>query len=86
MRWAVLAKVLFILYCVEAGALFSLLPWSAAWEQGAMRLTLFDLRAFCLHPLVRSGMTGFGVLHLVWGAHDLDLLLSQWRQGGQSSP
>ena len=33
------------------------------------------LRSFLLHGWVRGAITGFGLVHMVWGAHDLISLL-----------
>jgi hypothetical protein len=32
-----------------------------------------------LHPLFRGAVSGFGLVHLVWGANDLQALLG-WRR------
>ena len=37
------------------------------------------LRTFGLYALARSAVTGFGLIHRVWGAHDLDDLLFRRR-------
>ena len=37
------------------------------------------VRAFGLYPFVRAAVTGFGLIHLVWGAHDLDDLIFRRR-------
>ena len=85
MRLRSLARVLFIVYCVEAGALLLLVPWGSGWEGIVSRLPLGSLGPLLLHPLARSAVTGFGLVHLVWGAHDLELLVSAWRARGRAS-
>jgi hypothetical protein len=70
-------QILFILYCVEAGALFVLAPWSGGWERTVVQLPWLPMRDLLLNTLVRSAVTGFGILHLVWAAHDLDMLFSR---------
>jgi hypothetical protein len=32
-----------------------------------------------MHPLVRSALSGFGMVHLVWSMHDLTELIERWR-------
>ena len=66
---------LFILYCVEVGTLLVMLPWSPYWDRLAIGLPMVELQLFTLRPWVRGAVTGFGLLHLVWGAHDLDAWL-----------
>lgn len=77
MRWASWVKVLFILYCIEAGTLMLMAPWTAAWDRVAVQIPVVALRGFSLHPFVRSAISAFGAIHLVWAAHDLDLMLSR---------
>jgi hypothetical protein len=83
MRWALLPQILFIIYCIEAGALFSFVAWTPGWEHAVVKIPFPELRHLCLHPILRSGVTGLGLVHLVWGAHDLDLLLARWRSRGR---
>ena len=72
-------RLLFILYCVEAGIFLILAPWSALWDRTLIELPFGWARTFGLHPLLRGGVTGFGLVHLVWGTHDLELWLSRRR-------
>jgi hypothetical protein len=67
-----LLHLLFILYCVEAGFFLVVVPWSGAWD----RLVVGPLGAAALgaplgSPILRGAVTGFGLVHLVWGAHDV---------------
>ena len=82
MRLEPFFRWLFVLYCVEAGVFLVLAPWSLLWDRGCFSLPLPSLRQVCLHPLVRGGVTGFGLVHLVWGAHDLGGLLGGRRVRG----
>ena len=75
MRATFLFRLLFILYCVEAGTFLLLVPWFPIWDRTLVLIPLEALRTASLHPLMRGGVSGFGVLHLLWGAHDLDELL-----------
>ena len=63
---------LFILYCVEVGTLLVMLPWTGTWDRLALGLPSVELQLGILKPWVRGAFTGFGLIHLVWGAHDLD--------------
>jgi hypothetical protein len=82
MRSASLFRLLFILYCVEAGIFLIFAPWSPVWDQTMLRLPLAALRTLCLHSYLRGAVSGFGLVHLVWGAHDLQELLSRRRVRG----
>jgi hypothetical protein len=76
-----LLGLLFVVYCLEAGLLFALAPWSTAWDRAAIQLPWAGARSFALHPLVRGVCSGFGVLHLLWGAHDIEAWLTRRRRG-----
>ncbi len=80
MSWATTFRILFILYCVEAGVFLLLSPWSPRWDESVVQLSSLDLRSLLFHPAVRGAISGFGLVHLVWGAHDLDLWLASRRQ------
>ncbi len=77
MPWLATFRSLFILYCVEAGVFRLLSPWSPRWDESVVRLSMSSLTHLLLHPVVRGAISGFGLVHLVWGAHDLDLWLSE---------
>lgn len=74
-----LLSALFILYCIEAGVLLTMTPWRDVWPRLILDLPSDALRTFLLHPLGRSAITGFGLIHLVWGLHDLHRLLARRR-------
>ena len=59
-------------------------PWSPRWDQSVVQLADVRLTGLLLHPAVRGAITGFGLVHLVWGAHDLDLWLSERRRALES--
>ena len=82
MRLDRFSRILFILYCVEAGTVFLLAPWGAVWDRFVFQFSSGEFQSILLHPLLRSLLSAFGLLHLVWGAHDLDLLLLNWRSRG----
>ena len=74
-----LLSALFILYCIEAGVLLTMTPWRDVWPRLILDLPSDGLRVFLLHPIGRSAITGFGLVHLVWGLHDLHRLLNRRR-------
>jgi hypothetical protein len=77
--WLATFRILFILYCVEAGVFLMLTPWSPRWEQSLIQLPATSFTLLMLHPAVRGAISGFGLVHLIWGAHDLDLWLASRR-------
>jgi hypothetical protein len=77
MRFDSLFRFLFIVYCVEAGVFLLFSPWSLFWERGIVQVPLPALRTLLLSTFARGGVTGFGLVHLIWGAHDVD---AWWRE------
>jgi hypothetical protein len=78
MRWTA-NRLLFVLYCVEVGVFLLIAPWSPSWDRAVIHLPLPVLHSVYLHPLFRGAVTGFGFVHIVWGAHDLE----SWLAGRQ---
>jgi len=79
MRLDLFSRILFIIYCVEAGAVLLMVPWGHGWERMMFRIPFDTLRNITLQPLFRSLVSSFGLVHLIWAAHDVDLLLRRWR-------
>lgn len=69
-----LLHFVFVLYCATTGVVFLLLPWSPGYDQLLALLPIHDLELL-RHPAVRGAVSGFGVVHLVWGVHDLASIL-----------
>jgi hypothetical protein len=79
MRSDTVFRILFVVYCVEAGVFLILAPWGPMWARTLSHLPLGFLGPLLLHPLFRGAVSGFGLVHLVWGANDLQALLG-WRR------
>ncbi|MGH9382424.1 MAG: hypothetical protein ACRD2Z_17725 [Thermoanaerobaculia bacterium] len=67
---------LFILYCLEVGLVLCFFPWGAGWDRYAIQLPYTGVGQLVLSPWTRAAISGFGVLHLGWAAHDLHLALT----------
>ena len=71
----------FVVYCAAAGSLLALLPWSAGWDLMIVHLSPGGLPAFPSSLLqnswIRGLVSGFGLVHLVWVANDLEQLLHE---------
>jgi hypothetical protein len=79
MRQDRITLFLFVVYCAEIGLFLVFAPWTVLWDRTLGQLPSHLLRIVALHPAVRAGVTGFGLVHLIWGLHDLSLLLSRRR-------
>ena len=75
MRAESIFRGVFLLYCVEAGLFLLLSPWLDAWGHAVLLVPFGPARAFLLTTGMRGLISAFGLLHLVWGVHDLDLFL-----------
>lgn len=80
-----LVRILFLLYCIEAGVLLLLAPWSPSWDRAIIQIPSFEIQSLLLHGAMRGAISGFGLVHLVWGMHDLDGWLARRRLREQSS-
>jgi hypothetical protein len=69
---------LYVLYCIEAGIFLVWAPWTTFWERTCVSLPWIEVGRLMLVPWVRGAVTGFGLMHLVWGLHDLE----RWFAGG----
>lgn len=77
-----LFRALFLLYCIEAGVLLLLAPWSPSWDRTVVQIPSYHLQSLLALGTFRGAVSGFGLVHLVWGAHDLDDWLARRRLGG----
>lgn len=78
MRLESVFRVLFVVYCLEAGLFLVVLPWTPTWDRLALLGPMGSLagaRGFLGASWLRGAVTGFGLAHLVWAVHDLDLFL-----------
>lgn len=64
-------RLVFILYCLEAGLLLLVLPWTPLWDHTLVQIPFDTIRNFLLLPVVRGAVSGFGAVHLIWVLHDL---------------
>jgi len=78
-----LFRVLFVVYCVEAGLFLLVSPWTPTWERLGGLLPWSALRDIALALPARGFVSAFGLVHLIWALHDVDLLL---RRVPRSSP
>lgn len=75
MRLESFLRVLFVLYCLEAGLFLVVTPWTPGWDRLFALLGDGLLRAVTADVWGRASVSGFGLVHLVWASHDLDLFL-----------
>lgn len=68
-------RFVFFLYCTSVGTILVMLPWSPSWSLLVDHLPAWGLE-FLKAPWMRGGLSGFGLVHLVWGLYDLSSLLS----------
>lgn len=84
MRTDPLLRVLFVVYCIEAGLFLFLSPWTTSWGRLGSLLPWGAVREIVLAPWFRGLVTAFGLVHLLWAVHDVDLLLR--RRGDDPEP
>ena len=65
----------FVIYCTTVGTVLVMMPWSPAWDQLLLHLPFDDIRLL-QSQWSRGILTGFGLVHLIWSVHDLNLVLN----------
>ena len=72
-------RYVFVLYCATVGVVLVVIPWSPGWDRMLSHLPSgFQMLRM---PLLRGALSGFGMVHLVWCLHDLQLLLRSTATG-----
>ncbi len=69
-----LLPLFFVIYCAAVGIVLTVIPWTPGWNQMLHHLPL-AVGALLDASLMRGALTGFGLVHLVWGLHDLQRIL-----------
>jgi len=69
-----LFRFVFVLYCTVVGLVLVLAPWTPGWDQLVLHLPEPGLRLMG-STVARGALSGFGLVHLVWGLHDLGRFL-----------
>ena len=75
MKLKSVVQLLFVFYCLQVGSTLVIFPWNPVWDRLAVEASGFLPGHLRLHPLPRAIVSGVGLIHLVWGAHDLELWL-----------
>lgn len=78
--------VFYILYCIEAGIFLVWAPWTAFWNRTFVSLPWSGLGRWMIDPWIRGAITGFGLIHLVWGLHDLERWYSRGARRRRATP
>ena len=60
-----------ILFCFEIGFFLVFVPWSTLWENNLLFVYAPGMRAILLGTLVRSAVTGLGLLNCLIGVSEL---------------
>lgn len=67
-------RLLFILYCLEAGVFFILAPWTHFWTANPLFQSSEIVAAVTGSFHLRGLVSGFGLLHLLIGLREAVLL------------
>ncbi len=65
-----LLRLLFIVYCIEAGLFLTVAPWRDVWGPLVGALPFPSFQDLLSSPFGRGAVTGYGLVHIVWGIHD----------------
>ena len=67
-------RSVFVVYFGVVGSVLVLTPWSPGWHQLLVALPLSEFQLL-ESPIARGILSGFGLVHLVWAAHDFHQLI-----------
>jgi hypothetical protein len=70
-----LIRVLFILYCFEAGVFFVVVPWTKFWAQNPLLHSFEIIRPVVENFFFRGLVSGFGLVHFIVGIAEVGVLL-----------
>jgi hypothetical protein len=70
-----LFRVLFVVYCVEAGLFLLVSPWTPTWTRLTDLFPAGWIHQLAYAPAFRGLVAGFGAVHLIWALHDVDQML-----------
>jgi hypothetical protein len=72
----------FALYCLEAGVIFTIVPWTRIWTMNPLLHHNLTIGLYADNPFVRGFISGFGVVHLLIAVNDIIRLNQARRAGG----
>jgi hypothetical protein len=76
-------RVVFILYCLEAGFFFVLAPWTRFWLSNPLLTFNDSVVAVATNPYVRGFVSGVGIVHVFLGFRELVELVGGWRSSAR---
>lgn len=76
---AMAAALLFVLYCIEAGLFFLIVPWTRFWAVHPLLHSTDMVAALAGSGYVRGLISGFGLMHLILGIREVFRIASASR-------
>jgi hypothetical protein len=67
-------RSVFVVYFGVVGSVLVLTPWSPGWHHLLQALPYPGFQLLET-PIARASLSGFGLVHLVWAAHDFHQLI-----------
>jgi hypothetical protein len=74
--------ILFILYCLEAGAFFSIAPWTRFWSFHPLLHANPTVTLIADNLFVRGLVSGFGLAHFIIAFREVAIILERRRTRG----
>lgn len=71
--------ILFIIYCLEAGAFFSLVPWTRFWTFHPLLHANPTLAMIADNLFFRGLVSGFGLAHFILAIREVAAILEKRR-------
>lgn len=72
--------VFFAVYCIEAGLVFFIVPWTRLWQVNPLLHSTYTISMLAGDPYVRGFISGLGLVHIIIGVKDIVRLARQQRE------
>ncbi|MEO8218117.1 MAG: hypothetical protein ABI718_13645 [Acidobacteriota bacterium] len=73
------SRLVYVLYCIEAGFFFVMVPWTRFWINHPFLNSTPSLAALAINPYFRGFVSGFGMVHLLVGIRELVSIIETHR-------
>ena len=64
-------KIIYILYCVEAGIFLLWLPWLNIWDTNFFTYLYPQILPFITNPFFKGAVLGLGIVNIMIGIHEV---------------
>ena len=64
-------KIIYIIYCIEAGFFLLWLPWTSFWELNILTFLYPQILPVIINPFFKGAVLGLGIANILIGIHEV---------------